>query len=60
MELFGWQGDQLPVITDADLMLRDRAELMTDDALESAFSRLDGAQSAALIAGTEAIHAALQ
>lgn len=60
VELFGWQGDEVPVVTDRDRELRARAEQLTDQALMPAFSRLTDAQSAALIAGTDAMHAAVR
>lgn len=59
VELFGWKGDEAPVVTDAHRALRDRAEEMTNDALAPAFATLSDAQAAALIAGTDAMHAAL-
>lgn len=60
VELFGWQGDEVPTVTDSDRQRRARAEQLTDEALMPAFSRLTATQSAALIAGTEAMHAALR
>jgi len=59
VELFGWKDDETPVPTDQHRVLRDRAEQLTDEALTGAFERLTDAQSAALVAGTQAMHAAL-
>lgn len=57
VEMFGYP--EPPVITDADRALLERAETITDDILVPAFSVLDDAAAAALIAGTDAMHAAL-
>jgi hypothetical protein len=55
--MFGYQ--EPPVITDADRAAHQRAEDVTDDILLPAFSVLTAAQAEALIAGTDAMHAAL-
>lgn len=55
--MFGYQ--EPPVITDADRAAHQRAEDVTDDILLPAFSVLTAAQADALIAGTDAMHAAL-
>ncbi len=57
--LFGW-GDEPPVVTDEARALHDRAEAITDDALVAAFAGLSSAQGEALVAGTDAMHSALQ
>lgn len=54
---FGWTEEI--AVSDEDRARLVRAEDITDDILESAFSVLDDAQAAALIAGTTAMHAAL-
>jgi hypothetical protein len=54
---FGYE--EPPVVTDADRAAHARAERITDDILEPAFSVLTEAQSEALVAGTEAMHAAI-
>lgn len=54
---FGYEGP--PTITDADRAALDHAEQLTDAALVRPFSVLDDAGVQALIAGTDAIHAAL-
>jgi hypothetical protein len=59
VELFGW-NDEPPVVTDEDRRLHDRAEELTNIALEPAFATLSAAQAEALVAGTDALHAALQ
>jgi hypothetical protein len=56
---FGWAEGSVPAPSAADIAARDRAESMTDDILESAFAVLSGAEAEALIAGTDAMHAAL-
>jgi hypothetical protein len=59
VELFGW-GDDPPVVTDEARALHARAEELTNDALAGPFATLTEQQSAALIAGTDAMHVALQ
>jgi hypothetical protein len=59
VELFGW-ADAPPVVTDAAVLLHGRAEELTNDALAPAFATLTDEQAAALIAGTDAMHAAIQ
>jgi hypothetical protein len=59
VELFGW-GDDPPVVTDAHRTLHSRAEELTNEALTPAFETLSDEQAAALIAGTDAMHLALQ
>jgi hypothetical protein len=49
-----------PTVTDADRAALDRAEQITDDILLPAFSVLDEEQAEALVAGTNAMHAALR
>lgn len=56
---FGWPEGSVPSPSAADIAARDRAESMTNDILESAFAVLSAAEAAALVAGTEAMHAAL-
>jgi hypothetical protein len=58
VELFGW-GDEPPVVTDAARRLHEKAEELTNDALVGAFAKLSEAQGEALVAGTDAMHAAL-
>jgi hypothetical protein len=58
VELFGWK-DEPPIVTDEARALHGRAEQLTDAALEGAFATLGGDASAALVAGTDAMHAAL-
>lgn len=58
VELFGWK-DEPPVVTDEARRLHDQAEELTNVALEAAFATLDDAQAEALVAGTDAMHAAL-
>jgi hypothetical protein len=55
--MFGYEVR--PVVTDADRAALDRAEVITDDILESAFALLSAEQAAALVAGTDAMHAVL-
>jgi hypothetical protein len=54
---FGYQ--EPPVVTDADRAAHERAEGITDDILLPAYSVLTEVQVDALIAGTDAMHAAL-
>ena len=56
--MFGYE--EPPTVTDADRAAHDRAEQITDDILLPAFSVLDEAQAEALVAGTHAMHAALE
>ena len=58
VELFGWK--QTPEITDDDRARHVQAESMTNDMLTPSFAVLDDAGAAALIAGTDAMHAALK
>jgi hypothetical protein len=55
--MFGYQAP--PEITDADRAAHARAEDVTDDILVPAFSVLTESQASALIAGTDAMHAAI-
>lgn len=55
--MFGYES--APVVTDADRAALDRAETITDDIVASAFAVLDERSGAALVAGTTAMHAAL-
>jgi hypothetical protein len=57
VSLFGWA--ETPPVTDADRAALTRAESLTDDLLVPAFSELDAAGGAALVAGTDSMHAAL-
>jgi hypothetical protein len=57
VSLFGWA--ETPPVTDADRAALARAESLTDDLLVPAFSELDAAGGAALVAGTDSMHAAL-
>lgn len=54
---FGFE--EPPVVTDADRVAHARAEVVTDDILVPAYSVLTDAQAAAMIEGTDAMHAAL-
>jgi hypothetical protein len=58
VELFGWKDDP-PVVTDDARRLHEQAEQLTDGALEAVFATLTDSQSEALVAGTDAMHAAL-
>jgi hypothetical protein len=58
VELFGWK--ETPDITDDDRARHAQAESMTNDMLAPSFGVLDDAGTAALVAGTDAIHAALK
>lgn len=55
---FGWPDDA-HTLTDDDRERHARAEEITDSMLEAAYSVLSADQGAALIAGVEAMHAAL-
>ena len=57
LAMFGYE--EPPAVTDADRAALERAETITDDILEPAFSVLTDAQADALVAGTTAIHTAL-
>jgi hypothetical protein len=59
VELFGW-GDEPPIVTDEARALHARAEGLTNETLAGPFATLTDAQVAALIAGTDAMHLALQ
>jgi hypothetical protein len=56
--MFGYEAP--PVVTDADRAALDRAETLTDDILMAAYGVLDDAAADALVAGTDAMHAALR
>jgi hypothetical protein len=56
--LFGWQ-DAPPQPTAADRDAHDRAEAITDTIVLPGFAALSADQAAALVAGTDAMHAAL-
>ena len=58
VELFGW-GDEPPIVTDTAVLLHARAEELTNDALAGAFATLTDEHARALIAGTDAMHAAI-
>ena len=47
------------MVTDAARLLHERAEQLTDEALVGAFATLSSVQAQALVAGTDAMHAAL-
>jgi hypothetical protein len=57
VELFGWK--EPPPVTDDDRARHARAEVMTDEMLAGSFAVLDDEGAAALVAGTEAMFAAL-
>lgn len=57
LKLFGYQDEIEPTEDDRAKWLR--AEQLTDDILAPAYERLSGEQAAALIAGVDAMHAAL-
>lgn len=57
LAMFGYE--EPPAVTDADRAALERAETITDDILEPAFSVLSDEQGQALVAGTNAMHAAL-
>ena len=57
VEMFGWPSP--PELPDDGPARLDAAEELTNDLLEPDFAGLDDAQAAALVAGTEAMHAAL-
>jgi hypothetical protein len=54
---FGYE--EPPTVTDRDRAAHARAEDVTDDILEPAYSVLSDDQAAALIAGTTSMHSAL-
>ena len=56
---FGWAEGEVGEPTADDVAKRDRAEAMTNEILEPAFAVLTDDEAAALIAGTDAMHAAL-
>ena len=56
---FGWAEGEVGEPTADDIAKRDRAEAMTNEILEPAFAVLTDDEAAALIAGTDAMHAAL-
>jgi hypothetical protein len=56
--LFGWQ-DATPHPTEADRRALERAEAITDTIVLPGFAALTADQAAALVAGTDAMHAAL-
>ena len=56
---FGWAEGEVGEPTADDIAKRDRAEAMTNEILEQAFAVLTDDEAAALIAGTNAMHAAL-
>lgn len=55
--MFGYT--EAPTVTDDDRAALDRAEAITDEILLPSFSVLDGTAGAALVAATDAMHAAL-
>lgn len=57
--LFGYGDDTLPQVSDADRAAWARAEALTDELLLPAFAALTATQGDALVAGTQAMHAAL-
>lgn len=59
VKTFGWAEGEIPEPTDADRAKWDRAEALTDQLLTPAYARLSDAQADALIAGTNAMAAAL-
>lgn len=58
IELFGWQ-DEPPTPDDADRAAWARAEEITNEVLLPAFAALTDEQAVALVAGTDAMHAAV-
>ena len=56
---FGWAEGEVAEPTADDIAKRDRAEAMTNEILGAAFASLTDEEVAALIAGTDAMHAAL-
>ncbi len=60
MSLFGWPEGDVPEVDDTHRSARQAAESMTDRMLAPAFAVLDDAEAAALLAGVEAIAAALE
>jgi hypothetical protein len=54
VEMFGYP--EPPPVSDADREAHERAEAITDDILEPAYSLLTDDQAATLIAGTDAMH----
>jgi hypothetical protein len=56
--LFGWTENP-PEPTDTDRLTWQRAEELTNDVVLAGFAALTGGQGAALVAGTDAMHAAL-
>lgn len=59
LALFGYSEDAIPAPTDDDRARWDRAEALTDELLAPAYATLSDDQAKALIAGTEAMAAAL-
>ncbi|HWL44811.1 MAG TPA: hypothetical protein VNQ73_17850 [Ilumatobacter sp.] len=57
--LFGYPADAAPEATDADRAKWERAEALTDELLAPAYAALSDDQAEALIAGTQAMRAAL-
>jgi hypothetical protein len=55
---FGW-GDNAPDVSEDDRANHARAELLTDELVLPAYSAVDGAGADAIVAGLEAIEAAL-
>jgi len=58
VEMFGWLDDA-PEVTDADRAAWQRAEDLTNEILEPAFSVLTDEQADALVAGTDAMYTAI-
>jgi hypothetical protein len=58
VELFGWR-DEPPQPTDVDRAKWERAEAITDDVVLPGFAALSGDGAQALVAATDAMHAAL-
>lgn len=57
--MFGWAADEVVEITDDDRARREAAEALTDDIVRPAYAVLDPAGRAALLAGLDAIEAAI-
>ncbi len=57
VQMFGYT--EAPAVTEADRAALDRAERLTDEILLPSFAVLDDAAGDALVAGTDALHAAL-
>lgn len=59
VRMFGWSEADAPAVTDETHRLLDEAEALTDRIVRPAYAALDEAEASALLAGLEAIQAAL-